>query len=146
MMPAISLHQPWASALMLGPKEHETRGFRLPANMIGVDMLLHAARRPPRSDEFDHEGWEVVRGLFGSHGLQLLPLGAFLGRVRFSADHPTEHGPNSREDRLLGDWSPGRRAWYCDRRHPFIVPVAAIGRQRFWYVDIIRVAGRTLPL
>ena len=44
-MKAISLHQPWASLIMLGAKRVETRSWKPPEALIGQRAMIHAAKR-----------------------------------------------------------------------------------------------------
>lgn len=47
MLPAISLHQPYASLIAYGLKPYETRGWPPPARLIGKRIAIHAAKRAP---------------------------------------------------------------------------------------------------
>lgn len=145
-LPCISLHQPWASALMAGLKGGETRGFRLPGTFLCAPMLLHAAKVKIPLDAFEGPLRDLILRKWGTLGYDALPRGAYLGIVRFSSDDPTESGPDDKLDELLGDWSPGRRVWRCDQRRPFSFPVAARGRQRFWYQTLSPIFEKLNPL
>ena len=43
-MPAISLHQPWASLIAYGVKTIETRSWRPPTKFIGQRIAIHGAK------------------------------------------------------------------------------------------------------
>lgn len=105
-LPALTLQQPWATALVHPaiPKTIETRGRRIPAKYLNVDIAIIAgkavpaeavplsiggwtvawpSRRPAGGD------WPVVHGPDGA--TIVLPLGAIVGTVRFKDCCPIAH-------------------------------------------------------
>ncbi len=133
-MRAISLWQPWASLIFTGDKKHETRSFRPPEKVLGHRIAIHAAQRivPPPS---------VGLGLicereFGVDGWRDLPRGVILGTVRLLEAYPTERGQPDVVDRLCGDWTPGRFAWWFDRPERLAQPIPWKGRQGWFEVEV----------
>jgi hypothetical protein len=61
-MPAISLWQPWASALALGVKRLETRSYAMPRGLRGSLVAVHAAARRPSQHMLlaCARAWELV--------------------------------------------------------------------------------------
>lgn len=50
-MKALTVWQPWASLIIAGAKPYEFRGWRLPTNMIGQRIVIHAAARALDRDD-----------------------------------------------------------------------------------------------
>ena len=101
-MRALSLMQPWASALFLGLKHYETRSW--PTRYRGP-LLIHAAK-----------GFPIYALDFANtcgHIKSDLPLGAIIGLVQLVDVQPTF--PLSQDltalECLYGDYTPGRWAW-----------------------------------
>jgi activating signal cointegrator 1 len=114
----ITLHEPWASAVALGLKHHETRSWE--TNYRGW-LVIHAARKWSRRMP-DHRasklirvavpGWEPAIG-------KVVAL-AWLDDCRPTAPVPghlflTPAEPDDNLDREFGNWLPGRFAWRLDR-------------------------------
>lgn len=64
-MRAITLHQPWATAVALGIKRVETRSW--PTNHRGTVAIHAGARRPPLVT-FIGDDWHVAQGATWLHG------------------------------------------------------------------------------
>jgi hypothetical protein len=149
---AISLWQPWASALFaLKPdgqpiKPHETRSWALPDWAVGVEIAIHAAKRDTQ-DERDFWCDTVIYGdhqqLYADAFATLdinrwdrLPRGCIIGTVVFLPSWKTLGQINaSRVDEIASEWgnySLGRHAWPTKTRTPFKEPIPCIGRQGFF--------------
>jgi hypothetical protein len=120
-MPAISLHQPWASFIAIGVKPYETRHWRAPQQYVGRWIAIHAAKHKPERD--DVEWWHRVSGTQDP-----LPLGAFVCTAFLGAIVPAEKVPFDE----FGDYGEGRFAWHLLDPQPINPPIPAIGRQGFW--------------
>lgn len=144
MLRAISLWQPWASAIAAGSKTYETRSWRFPKAYAGQFVAIHASRRWQREErEFAAE--------FKGHGIGLgyegqPPLGALVAVGRLVECLPTEalYGPDAAnpaipdrrawEEYMLGNHGPGRFAWkFADVVR--LDPIPCIGRQGFWALE-----------
>lgn len=131
-MKAISLWQPWASAIVEGLKHYETRSWR--PTWEGIPIAIHAAlRRDPQAMQFlEHQR---------DHGYLLndpLPFGAVVAVAVLTRCVPT----NAIRDRLTlferewGDYSPGRWAWKLEDVRPLRFPLPWKGRQGWFDVEI----------
>lgn len=55
-MKAITLHEPWASAIAAGVKDVENRTWPLPKAYVGVPIALHAGKK------YDHDdAWDIAK-------------------------------------------------------------------------------------
>lgn len=128
-MKAISLWQPWASAVALGHKKNETRGW---ATKYRGELAIHAAKRFGRD-----EG--IFLGELIAAGIKLptaLPLGCIVAVVRLVDVHPAEAvlPTIGAAERMLGNYAPGRFAWLFADIKPLPEPVPFKGAQGFFHV------------
>lgn len=146
-MKTISLWQPWATLVMVGAKQIETRSWRTPYRGA---LLIHASQKTSRElIELCHE--EPFRTALHAAGFtrwQQLPRGVVLGSVqlvdcRLIAD--IERVPEPLDDRpgcsmlppvypesAFGDYAPGRFGWRLADPSPFSTPIPARGRQQLF--------------
>lgn len=127
-MKALTLWQPWASAIAAGLKTYETRSWSTVHRGL---LAIHASQRkyPPM--------WPV--GCIGVADLALpLPLGAVVCIVRLIDVCPTKNlttdalFPFSEQERSWGDYTPGRFAWKLELVEVFTEPIPAKGKQGLW--------------
>lgn len=129
-MKAISLWQPWASAIALLLKHNETRGW---ATRYRGPLAIHAAKRW-------QEDQKVFANLLQEQGLRF-PVGSVqLGCVvavcwledcvPTSAVLPTI----SKQEQLFGNYGPGRYAWLLRDVVALKGPVQFSGKQGFFEV------------
>lgn len=144
-MKAISLWQPWASAIALGIKTWETRSW--PAGGVRGRIAIHAALRwTPDQSEFL---WDV-KSRFPEQWEMFplkLPLGAIVCTANLVDCRRTELvGPVDTADVFWGNWSLGRFAWKLEDVRPLTEPVRWAGRQRFFHVpNAVLELGQTEP-
>lgn len=145
-MKAISIWQPHASLLLVGPKRYETRGWRLPRAIVGTRVAIHAAKATgdlielaeyasdrnsgaPAEEAFDRYLRAILAAGFRTAGE--MPRGCIIGSVVFRESVPSElaegHGN-------FGDFSPGRFAWLAAEPRLFSEPVPFRGMQGFFDV------------
>ena len=136
----LTVWQPWASALVLGPKTVENRTWAPRRLQRGRSMLvaIHSAARPMRREDA-----EDVAGLWGRDGLaeaadrlfpgrspvtfyDICPLGVVLGVVRFDGAFRAD---GSEDD----DWIVGPWCWRVGERVPLSEPIPVVGRQGLWH-------------
>lgn len=149
-MKALSLWQPWASAIALGAKRIETRGW--PTGYRGP-LLIHAARTKVGGDAIRQNRimWAAVLGAPNYHAAEAafhdLPFGALVARcelfdcvaaddtdaIRLAARRTGE--TYSPHERGLGDYSPGRYAWLLRDIRPLPKPIPMRAFQRLFDVD-----------
>lgn len=72
---ALTLWQPWATAIVEGPKNVENRDWRCPKWLIGRYLVLHAAKTWDK----DAVAWLAERGW---QAPRVLPQGAIIGIAR----------------------------------------------------------------
>lgn len=128
-MKAITITQPWASAIALGIKHVETRSWRTPYR---GPLLIHAAKGfPPYAREFA----EVERAL--GRVSARVPLGAVVAVARLADVRPTEDVALEVPplERLYGDYTPGRWAWMLDDVRPLGEPIPCKGALGLWTPD-----------
>lgn len=157
-MKAISLWQPWASAIALGLKNYETRGWRPPAALIGQPLAIHAAKKKdmdcaarwmqhrlgltPNDDPPPIEDAEArERATAALRDYDRLPFGAIVCLVRIVAVYRTEEADRAapfmtREEKTWGDYTPGRFCWRLQLIYKFDAPIIYTGRQGFFDFEI----------
>jgi len=130
-MKAISLTQPYATAVALSIKPEETRSWR---TTYRGPLAIHASKGFPRwARDFAAEEWVIGRLPPPSN----LPLGAMLCLVRLVDCVRTEDriGHISETTFLYGDYTPGRWAWMLDLVEVFPEPIRATGALGLWEWD-----------
>lgn len=130
-MKAISLWQPWASAIALLLKHNETRGW---ATRYRGPLAIHAAKR-----------WQMDQRVFLDLALQqdqrlrqadTFPRGQVVAVAWLADCQPSEAVLPTirREERLWGNYGPGRFAWLLRDVIPLTHPVSFSGKQGFFEV------------
>ncbi len=106
IMKAISLWQPWASAIALGYKTIETRGW---STHYRGPIAIHAAKRNTPEERDMAQAFERL----GLAGLVGAPLGSIVAVARLSGVRPTEHliEEISETEEMLGNYGPRRFGW-----------------------------------
>lgn len=141
-MKALTLWQPWASAIAWGLKRFETRSWK--TDYLGY-LAIHAAKRwSPEQQLFAAE--PLLKPFVGS---EKLPLGAVVCIVELQGCLPTQEvlqalyavdgrGRSTRAvyEELLGDYSFGRWAWKLELVEVFDEPIPARGHQGLWDWDV----------
>jgi len=140
IIPALTLWQPWASLMHLGPKTIETRGW---ATRYRGPLAIHAAARRLTKKEiwhikFDCGDWEAIRKAMKERGLwppENLPLGKVLCVRRMVACRPTRElrdNPQYAIQLPFGDFSDGRFGWITEKLLDFHEPIKAQGQRGIW--------------
>lgn len=148
VVPAITIWQPWASLIAIGPevKPHETRSWPAPKHLIGKPIAIHAAskwnreladlcRMEPYRSVLAAAGYTHWRQPHSARVMKLdgLPLGAVVGVGILEGCSRTEDVAGLTElQRGFGDYSPGRFAWKITRFQEFSPAVPATGAQGIW--------------
>ena len=140
-MKALSLTQPWATLVALGHKRIETRSWS--TRFIGP-IAIHAAKGFPSACRLFAEEERAI----GRVPAQL-PLGAVVAVVtviscRFTVDVAPQLTPL---ERRLGDYSPGRYAWFLSDIQALREPVPCKGALGLWNVpaDVERQILEAVP-
>lgn len=132
-MKAISLWQPWASAMAHGAKRNETRSW--PTAYRGDLVICASQRKPSREECGDEETYQ--------HAMKQ-PYGAAVCVVELYDCVQTQNfiknaykallplRPLTQQEFEMGDYTPGRFAWLTRNLRRLHTPVPVIGRQGFW--------------
>lgn len=163
-MKAISLWQPWASAIAVGAKRYETRSWPAvaggtlysgwlaicaskrtkepkkdggrPLYEVMMDVLVRA---PGSVARFEKMGLTTV----GSHAVsgdyfivnsENLPLGCVVAVAWLKACHNTQGLQITIEERAWGNYSPGRFAWEFSEVWRLNTPLPVRGEQKLFNV------------
>jgi hypothetical protein len=156
---ALSLTQPWASLVVCGAKEIETRSWPCPRHVIGRRIAIHAAKGIKRGELIALAATWNFRGALieklGRMGdprdpFKALPFGAVIGTARIHSCERTEsltvgvldtrRAPAgeavdslySWTERMFGNYAPGRWAWLLDDAEEFEKPISTKGALGLW--------------
>ena len=121
-MKAITLHQPWASAIALGFKHYETRSWK--TNYRGL-IAIHAAKRPLDNPSFAKQFFDTDNLPFGS----VVAVADLVDCLPMTEDLIDSM---SVTERVFGDWCSGRFAWQLENIRPLKEPVPYKGMQGLW--------------
>jgi activating signal cointegrator 1 len=133
LLPIISLWQPYASLVFERIKRHETRGKAPPLKYVGGFIGIHATATFPPLKTISEELHELCMDVWGCSYNFTLPQGVILGTVKLSGGLRTEEcQPANNDDRVCGDWRPGRFAWPLSEVSKLATPIAAKGKQGWW--------------
>lgn len=141
-MKALTLHQPYASAIALGLKTIETRGYR--THHRGP-IAIHAAsymrpeymsviRDMPEADAaaFVAAGYEVG----GKPSLIKLPQACIVAIAAVVEVRPVEsllvHGDADDQEQYWGNYAPGRWGWILSDIRRLATPIPTRGFQGLW--------------
>lgn len=153
-MKAISLHQPFASAVVLGSKRVETRGWETShRGPIAIHASKHFTIDGLRRIACSWTWCGVLRfagvHMAGRNLWDVLPFGAVVGTANLVDCRPTDSftvaeldtqrlptGEDGKHyawtERMLGDYSPGRFGWILSDPVLLIDPIPVRGRQRIF--------------
>lgn len=127
MLRAISLWQPYASAIPLGHKSIETRS-RL--THVRGEVAIHAAKRWSR----EQRDFAAVERAFGRMP-ERIPLGAIVAVAEIVDCKPAEELETTAIERIYGDYSPGRYGWQLANVVALSEPVGCAGAQGFFFLS-----------
>jgi activating signal cointegrator 1 len=137
-MKALTLHQPYATAIALGCKRIETRGYRthhrgfiaIHASAFMRPEYMEVLRTMPaeHAAKFIDAGYEVG----GKPSLIKLPQGSIVAVARVSAVEPAECCWTTPAERHWGNYSAGRFCWLLSDIRCLATPIEARGNQGLW--------------
>ena len=127
-MKAISLWQPWASAIALGNKKVETRSWW---TKYRGPLAIHAAKRW-QSDQREFASVEAAFGRLPGK----LPFGAIVAVADLVDVKRTEELESDVDaiERIYGDYSAGRFGWILENVQALEDPVPFRGAQGLFFV------------
>lgn len=144
-MKAISLWQPYGSAVALGVKRFETRHWK---TSYRGPLAIHSSKKSSKELQTFFENQVLgceLRHAFTDAGFYswcLLPKGAIVALCDLVDCVPTEymHDALSKTEAMLGDYSPNRYAWILQNVRPLKQPYFMAGHQKLFNVpdDILK--------
>jgi hypothetical protein len=127
---ALTLTQPWASAIALGYKHVETRSWQ---TAYRGPIAIHAAKGFP---SWAKDFARTERGC-GRYPDGSIPLSAVVATANLVRIERTENVADelSGLERLYGDYSWGRFAWFLEDVRALPEPIGCRGALGLWNVD-----------
>lgn len=139
-MKALTIWQPWASAIMAGVKRVENRTW---STDYRGPLAIHAGRR------FDPEGLDVLEAVgINAQVFEHAPRGALLGAVDL-VDVVRYPSPGPKQQSLPGDFdqpdpyrleayplATGPYCWILRNPRPLPKPIPCPGRRGLWEVEL----------
>lgn len=153
-MKCISLIQPWATLWVLGVKTVETRSW---STSYRGELFVHASKTlDPKGKDIwtalsvrKHCAWPESKPNYADWSFEELPRGAIIGSVYLkSVAVMTKEliDQQSTVDLFLGDWKPGRFAWFKEMENigdgMLPVPIDCKGSLGLWDYDPIDAARK----
>jgi len=126
---AITLWQPWASLVVHGLKEYETRSWY---TRYRGPLVIHAAMRSVRKSDFNFYYDLLERCNLWKK--ELVPRAALVGIVELENIFPAEDVTVGKWELHLGDYSSGRFAWKLVNPRPLPCSIPMRGQQGLWSV------------
>jgi activating signal cointegrator 1 len=153
-MKAITIWQPYATLIMLGLKQYETRSW---STEYRGPLVIHAAKRWDEECDFDCirvtellQNETFTAASLGDERLRLfyMPMGETLGKALGVVDLKScehRHDGGSDFENAVGHFGPGRFGWECDRPRLFEEPIRHQGKQGLWTPEpYLEKAAKTL--
>jgi hypothetical protein len=134
-MQALTIHEPWASLLVKGKKQFETRSWQ--RNYRGR-LAIHVGKEPlsPLEDYID-----ILFALKGTFSFDETYFNSTFGKIIAIATLKDIHlmtkeliNKQSHLERVSGYWAPGLYAWELTNIKPLPQPIAARGMPGLWTV------------
>ncbi len=130
----LSLTQTWASLMALGLKKVETRSWY---TSYRGPLAIHAAKRfPPEARERAAVAASMGHLPVGPRGPLALPFGAIIAMANLVDCVPTEIVSISEQERVFGDYTHGRWAWFLEDIEPIQYPIPLRGRLGLFTVEL----------
>lgn len=143
-IPCITVWQPWASLIAVGAKPYEFRSWAAPRDVRGRRIAIHAAIRPPRTEEIRALIQHLETGVTPETELHAgLALPLLRDALMMPASLVTSAvvctamlGEPIRATSLGREADRDMWAWPITDIEPVAPPFPARGRQGFWWVRI----------
>jgi len=130
-MRALTLTQPWATLVALGHKQVETRSWRA-VTVFQRTIAIHAAKSYPAAARAFARRPDINSLL-----PQLLPFGAIIAVAKVRNYVSTEWAEQNvtQAERAMGDYRPGRWAWFLENVVRLPNPIFCNGALGVWRLD-----------
>lgn len=131
-MRAISLWQPWATAMALGLKRIETRAWRPGATVkVPFELAIHAAKRWTKAEQSFYSDMREVCPTLPDD----VPLGKIVAVCTVTGLLRTEQVTGLSDLEFnWGNYADGRWAWVTENVRPLREPIPWKGKQGFFDV------------
>jgi hypothetical protein len=135
-MKALSLTEPWATLVITGEKENETRSWKTAHRGI---VAIHAAKSfPPWAKAYlENDFFKAKLARHGFNAQVDFRLGAIIGTVQVVEMIRTEDFAAAiagTPEALFGDYEPGRWAWKLAGPQRLTKPIPCKGALSLWEV------------
>ncbi len=129
----ISLTQPWATFIMVGLKNYETRSWQ---TRYRGSLLIHATRETDES----YCRISKIATLIKKYNITSFPNGVLLGECKLLDCEGTEYIADkmTEQELLVGDFGQGRYAWKFNNfseRIIFDTPIPIRGNMGLWTIQ-----------
>jgi hypothetical protein len=136
-MKCITLWQPWASLILWGEKQIETRSWATQHRGL---LAIHSAAKdhPTLAAICATEPFKSILARHGIREFRELPRRALLGTVTLEDCIRVEllpRGQPSPLEEAFGDYSPGRWGWLLSNATPLVVPVQLKGERGLFNIN-----------
>lgn len=136
-MKTLTLHQPWATLVILGAKKIETRTW---GTQYRGPLAIHASKTFPGREWRLMYKEPFVGALKADLYFQMegtLPTGAIIGTCELTECWKIKEGPLliSEKERAFGDYRPGRYMYMLDKPLRWVMRVPAKGKLGLWEWD-----------
>ncbi len=142
-MKALSVTQPWATLIVIGAKEFETRSW---ATKFRDRFFVHASKGFPAwaREACEEPFFREALTAAGYSGWRSLPVGAIVGTAMLADCIRTDDAVISEREREFGDFYPGRFAYRLEDPHRYSNPFLCSGKLGFWDVlpDILQMLSK----
>ena len=133
-MQALTIHEPWATLLVKGKKQFETREWQ--RNYRGL-LAIHSGKQSVDIEDYPLGLSEILDDL----GISQTDLNNNKGKIIAIATLKDIHlmtdkfiNEQTELERLTGFWEPGLYAWELTNIKPLSEPIAARGMPGLWEV------------
>ncbi|GDZ95132.1 hypothetical protein PA905_33710 [Planktothrix agardhii CCAP 1459/11A] len=133
-MQALTIHEPWASLLVKGKKQFETREWQ--RNYRGL-LAIHSGKQSVDIEDYPLGLDEILDELGVSQTDLNNNKGKIIAIAKLKAIIPMTNQFIKQQtdlERLTGFWQPGRFAWELTNIKPLSEPIAARGMPGLWTV------------
>jgi len=128
LLPALTIHQPWAWCIAHSTKRIENRTWAPPQSVFGKFIAIHAGA-VPRTKKAHGEIMELAEQLEAPPGsLEFGAVVAIAKVVRVIEEEPFVQSPHYL-------WWNGPLAWELDDVFALTTPIRAKGKQGLWKLD-----------
>ena len=155
-MLALTLHQPWASAIAIGLKRFETRSWAPPFERLS-ELAVHAGKQKTVDGRRVFERFAEQFVAAGYSSFASLPFGSVVAVAELASVHETEflmvhpvgrallqrESLSTTVEIALGNFDPGRVAWLLRGVRRLPEPIEARGYQKLWRWDAAGELRRT---